>query len=215
MARNNTPQALLKACYWDDGCYEVGCDEAGRGCLAGDLYAAAVILPQQGLPQLHLNDSKQLTARKRNELRVAIEQEALAWAVAVVTVEEIERINILQASILGMHRAIEALQLVPQRILVDGNRFKPYKQIPHFCIVKGDATYQSIAAASILAKTHRDAYMEALDEEYPQYGWKQNKGYPTAAHFKAIEQYGHSPHHRRTFAVHRFQAPSLFSEEEL
>lgn len=179
---------------------EAGCDEAGRGCLAGDVYAAAVILPVTFAHPL-LNDSKQLTAAHRNELRGIIEDQALAWAVAAVSPAEIDRINILQASFLAMHRAIDTLAERPELLLIDGNRFAPYWGIAHQCIVKGDAKYASIAAASILAKTHRDAHMEALAEAYPQYGWAQNKGYPTRAHRAAIAAHGPTPHHRQSFKL--------------
>ena len=181
-----------------DGLTEAGCDEAGRGALAGDLYAAAVIWdPAKPLPGI--NDSKQLTARKREELRRIIEQEAVAWAVGVATINEVDRFNVLYASFLAMHRAVSALRIVPQRLLIDGNRFTPYPGIPHHCLVKGDATYVSIAASSVLAKTHRDAYMHRLDAAYPQYGWAHNAGYPTKAHRSAIAKYGLSPYHRKTF----------------
>lgn len=177
---------------------EAGCDEAGRGCLAGPVFAAAVILPPDfSVPRL--NDSKQIGEHLRRELRVLIEQNALAWAVAQSDASEIDRINILQASFLAMHRAIDQLAIRPQVLLIDGNRFKPYPGIAHYCIVKGDARYQSIAAASILAKTHRDEYMIQMHAQYPNYNWLQNKGYPTAAHRKAITQYGHSPIHRLSF----------------
>ena len=180
---------------------EAGCDEAGRGCLAGAVYAAAVILP----PDYHnemLNDSKQLTERRRYLLRTEIERDAVAWAVGIVSPEEIDKINILNASILAMHRALDQLKVRPQAIIVDGNRFKPYTSpdpIPHTTIVKGDAKYLSIAAASILAKTYRDDYMNKLAEEYPQYDWLSNKGYPTKKHREAIRLYGTTPYHRRTF----------------
>ncbi len=179
---------------------EAGCDEAGRGCLAGPVFAAAVILPDQFNHPL-LNDSKQLTEHQRNTLRPIIEQEALAWCVGVVTATEIDEINILNASILAMHRALDGLGIRPDAILVDGNRFKPYHDIPSTCIVKGDATYRSIAAASILAKTHRDEFMDRIASEYPQYAWDKNKGYPTKAHRQAIEQTGPSPYHRMSFRL--------------
>ena len=184
--------------YFYENCIEAGCDEAGRGCLAGSVYAAAVILPKDFNNEL-LNDSKQLTERQRYALRPVIEREALAWAVGVVTAEEIDHINILNASILAMHRALEKLSMKPQAIIVDGNRFKPYHDIPYTTIIKGDGKYMSIAAASILAKTYRDDYMNALAEEYPMYEWKKNKGYPTKAHRQAIRQFGISPYHRRTY----------------
>lgn len=177
---------------------EVGCDEAGRGCLAGAVYAAAVILPPDYRNEL-LNDSKKLTERQRYGLRSVIEQDALAWAVGVVSPEEIDEINILNASFLAMHRAIEQLDIRPQHLLIDGNRFNPYPGIPHTAVVKGDGKYLSIAAASILAKTYRDDYMNRLHEEYPVYGWKGNKGYPTKKHREAIRLYGTSPYHRMSF----------------
>lgn len=177
---------------------EAGCDEAGRGCLAGAVYAAAVILPPDYRNEL-LNDSKKLTERQRYGLRSVIEQDALAWAVGVVSPEEIDEINILNASFLAMHRAIEQLDIRPQHLLIDGNRFNPYLGIPHTAVVKGDGKYLSIAAASILAKTYRDDYMNRLHEEYPVYGWKGNKGYPTKKHREAIRLYGTSPYHRMSF----------------
>ena len=186
------------------GIAEAGCDEAGRGPLAGSVFAAAVILPQDFRCET-LNDSKQLTEHQRYALREVIEREALAWAVAEVTAEEIDRINILQASILGMHRALAQLKIVPEHILVDGNKWKPYipdgdlLEIPARTVVKGDATYMSIAAASVLAKTYRDDYMLRLHGEYPMYHWDDNKGYPTPAHYEAIRQYGITPYHRKTF----------------
>ncbi|MGN0231495.1 MAG: ribonuclease HII [Muribaculaceae bacterium] len=186
--------------YLQNGRIEAGCDEAGRGCLAGPVFAAAVILPDQFNHPL-LNDSKQLTEHQRNSLRPIIEQEALAWCVGVVTAAEIDEINILNASILAMHRALDGLRIRPEAILVDGNRFKPYHDIPSTCIVKGDATYRSIAAASILAKTHRDEFMDRIAAEYPQYAWDKNKGYPTKAHRQAIEQTGPSPYHRMSFRL--------------
>ena len=194
---------MLQA-YMIPGIPEAGCDEAGRGPLAGSVFAAAVILPQDFANEV-LNDSKQLTEHQRYTLREVIEREALAWAVAEVTAEEIDRINILQASILGMHRALGKLSIVPEHILVDGNKWKPYipegglLEIPARTVVKGDATYMSIAAASILAKTYRDDYMLRLHKEYPMYHWDENKGYPTAAHYEAIKQYGVTPYHRKTF----------------
>lgn len=179
-------------------CKEAGCDEAGRGCLAGPVYAAAVILP----PDFHdplLNDSKQLTEKQRDQLRAVIEAEALFWAVAHATPEEIDRINILQASYLSMHRALEGLAVQPDFILVDGNRFRAYASVPHLCVVKGDGKYASIAAASVLAKTYRDAEMLRLAGQFPDYHWAQNKGYPTLAHREAIRRHGLTPHHRRSF----------------
>ena len=183
-----------------DGAIEAGCDEAGRGCIAGPVFAAAVILP----PDFHdpeLDDSKKLSAPKREMLRILIEKEALAWAVAMVPEKEIDEINILNASFLSMHLALDSLNLRPSHLLIDGNRFKPYGHIPYTCIVKGDGIYASIAAASVLAKTHRDAYMLALHQEYPQYGWEQNKGYPTRAHRQAVLENGPSPYHRRSFRL--------------
>lgn len=188
--------------YLKADCIEVGVDEAGRGCLAGDVYAAAVILPD-GFSNELLNDSKQLTEKQREQLRVVIENEAVAWAVGIVTAKEIDEINILNASILAMHRALAQVEqkLQFQHIIVDGNRFKPYRDIAHQTVVKGDGKYMSIAAASILAKTHRDEYMCRLHDEYPQYDWKGNKGYPTKKHRLAIEQYGTTPYHRMTFRL--------------
>ena len=179
---------------------EAGCDEAGRGCLAGPVFAAAVILPETFQNEL-LNDSKQLTEKLRYALRPIIEQEALAWAVGIVMPEEIDRINILKASFLAMHRAVDQLKVRPQHLLIDGNRFTPYPEVPHTTIVKGDGTYMSIAAASILAKTYRDDYMNQLDEQFPVYHWKENKGYPTKAHREAIRQFGITPHHRKSFTL--------------
>ena len=179
---------------------EAGCDEAGRGCLAGAVYAAAVILP----PDFHceaLNDSKQLSEKNRYALRPLIEREAIAWAIGIVTPEEIDQINILNASFLAMHRAIERLQPCPEHLLIDGNRFNPYPGIAHTTIVKGDGKYASIAAASILAKTYRDDYMNRLAEEYPAYHWDENKGYPTRAHREAIRVHGITPYHRKTFTL--------------
>lgn len=177
---------------------EAGCDEAGRGCLAGAVYAAAVILPPDFRNEL-LNDSKQLSERQRYDLRPVIEREALAWAVGVVSPEEIDHINILNASFLAMHRAIDALKVRPQHLLIDGNRFRPYPGVPHTTVVKGDGKYLSIAAASVLAKTYRDDYMLRLHAQYPDYGWDRNKGYPTARHRAAIAQHGATPYHRRSF----------------
>ena len=176
---------------------EAGCDEAGRGCLAGPVYAAAVILPKDFSNEL-LNDSKKLTETQRYALREVIEREALAWAVGVVTAAEIDDINILKASFLAMQRAVEQLKIVPQHLLIDGNRFTPYK-IPYTTVVKGDAKFMSIAAASILAKTYRDDYMLGISRDYPQYDWQKNKGYPTPKHRAAIREYGATPHHRMTF----------------
>lgn len=186
--------------YFHAHLIEAGCDEAGRGCLAGPVFAAAVILPADYCQPM-LNDSKQLTPRRRQQLRTHIEHHALAWAVAAVSAEEIDRINILRASILAMHRALDALMLRPQAIIVDGNRFTPYPDTPHRTIVKGDALYASIAAASILAKTHRDEHMAQLHAQYPHYDWLHNAGYPTPRHRSALLTHGISPHHRRTFRL--------------
>ena len=186
--------------YMNSGVVEAGCDEAGRGCLAGAVYAAAVVLPPDFRNEL-LNDSKKLTEKQRYALRPLIEEAALAWAVGIVTPQEIDRINILNASFLAMHRAIEQLRVAPQHLLIDGNRFKPYPGIAHTCVVKGDGKYEAIAAASILAKTYRDDYMNGLHEKYPMYDWKSNKGYPTKAHRAAIAQYGPSPYHRLSFQL--------------
>ena len=184
--------------HYYEGKVEAGCDEAGRGCLAGSVYAAAVILPV-GYQNELLNDSKQLTEKRRYELREIIQRDAVAWAVGIVTPEEIDKINILNASILAMHRALDQLQVRPEAVIVDGNRFKKYKDLPHTTIVKGDGKYLSIAAASILAKTYRDDYMNQLAEEYPQYDWHSNKGYPTKKHREAIRQYGTTPYHRMSY----------------
>ena len=184
--------------YLNKELIEAGCDEAGRVCLAGSVYADAVILPKDFKNEL-LNDSKQLTEHQRYALREVIEKEALAWAVGVVTPAEIDEINILNASFLAMHRAVDGLKLKPQHLLIDGNRFKKYQDVPHTTVVKGDGKYLSIAAASILAKTYRDDYMKALHEEYPYYDWSSNKGYPTKKHRAAIREYGTTPYHRMTF----------------
>ena len=179
-------------------CVEAGCDEAGRGCLAGPVVAAAVILDKdKDYPEL--NDSKQLTEKKRMQLRDLVMQEALSYGVGIVSPQEIDKINILNASFLAMHRALDQLKLQPELLLIDGNRFNPYKKVKHVCIVGGDAKYQSIAAASILAKTTRDLMMKEYDEQYPQYNWKKNKGYPTLEHKQAIADYGTTPLHRMTF----------------
>ena len=194
--------------YFKQGVIEAGCDEAGSGCLAGSVYAAAVILPPQYSNE-KLNDSKKLTAKQRYALREEIQRDAVAWALGIVTAEEIDKMNILRASITAMHRALDALSVRPQHIIVDGNRFYDYSDksaqadcpsvVPHTTIVKGDGKYLSIAAASILAKTYRDDYMRALHEEYPYYGWDHNAGYPTKEHRKGIEMHGVSPYHRMTF----------------
>lgn len=179
---------------------EAGCDEAGRGCLAGPVFAAAVILPKTFRHPL-LNDSKQLSEEERDKLRPLIERKALAWAVAMVDHEEIDRINILKASFKAMHLAVDQLNIRPELLLIDGNRFTPYLGIAHHCVVQGDAIYASIAAASVLAKTHRDEYMYRLHEAHPQYGWNDNKGYGTAFHRQQIKLNGLSPYHRKTFGV--------------
>lgn len=188
----------MLANHYYEGKIEAGCDEAGRGCLAGSVYAAAVILPAN-YENAALNDSKQLTDHRRKLLRVEIERDAVAWAVGIVTAEEIDRINILNASILAMHRALDQLKVRPEAIIVDGNRFKPYHDLPSTTIVKGDGKYLSIAAASILAKTYRDDYMDQLAKEYPDYDWQGNKGYPTRKHREAIRQHGITPYHRKSF----------------
>lgn len=198
---------MLPTCYITAR-NEAGCDEAGRGCLAGPVYAAAVILPDDFHHPL-LNDSKQLSEAKRDKLRPIIEQEAVAWAVGVVTAAEIDKINILRASILAMHRALDQLVVRPGAIIVDGNKFSDYNGIPWQTFVKGDGRFANIAAASILAKTHRDEYMTRLHEEFPAYGWDVNKGYPTRAHREAIREHGPSPHHRLSFRLLDLQ-PSLF-----
>lgn len=188
---------MLKDHYYE-GLIEAGCDEAGRGCLAGSVYAAAVVLPV-GYQNAQLNDSKKLTDHQRKALRTIIERDAVAWAVGIVTAQEIDEINILNASILAMHRALDQLKVRPEAVIVDGNRFKPYGDLPYTTIVKGDGKYLSIAAASILAKTYRDDYMDQLAEEYPQYDWKSNKGYPTKKHRQAIKEYGITPYHRKSY----------------
>jgi len=190
---------MLKPFYLD-GIREAGCDEAGRGCLAGPVYAAAVILPKR-YRNRELNDSKKLTARQRERLRDEIMTHALAWSIASCSNTEIDTMNILRASITAMHRAIAGLKVTPLLLLIDGNRFYAYEKIPHQTIIRGDATYLSIAAASVLAKTERDRYMEELDTLFPQYGWRQNKGYPTTAHRKAIAMHGPSPWHRLSFKL--------------
>lgn len=196
MKKTNEGKHLLPHYYAD--LIEAGCDEAGRGCLAGSVYAAAVILPR-GYDNPLLNDSKKLTEKKRKELRDQIVRDAVAWAVGVVTPEEIDKINILKASFLAMHRALDQLTVRPEAVIVDGNRFTPYRDLPYTTIVKGDGKYQAIAAASILAKTFRDEYMDKLAEEYPYYDWQTNKGYPTKAHREGIRLHGVSPYHRKSY----------------
>ena len=196
----------LLSCF-KEGTIEAGCDEAGRGCLAGPVFAAAVILPE-GFHHPVLNDSKKLSRNQREQLRYIIEDEAIAWKVAMLDNNEIDEFNILKSSFMAMHRAIDDLNTKPELLLIDGNRFIPYEGIPHQCIIKGDGKFASIAAASILAKTHRDEFMLGLNDEYPQYNWAQNKGYPTAKHRKAIMEYGICSYHRKSFKLH-FQG-SLF-----
>ena len=179
---------------------EAGCDEAGRGCLAGPVVAAAVILPKDFKNEL-LNDSKKISEKNRNKLWLIIEAEATSWGIGFVSPNEIDKINILQASFLAMHRAIEQLQAKPKHLVIDGNKFNPYKKIPHTCIIKGDGKYMNIAAASILAKTHRDELMYNIHEKFPHYNWKKNKGYPTKEHREAISTHGTSPHHRMSFKL--------------
>ena len=185
--------------YLQEGRIEAGCDEAGRGCLAGPVYAAAVILPADFENEL-MNDSKKLTEKQRYELRPIIEQQALAWAVGIVDNHEIDRVNILNASFLAMHRAVGQLSLMPQHLLIDGNRFNAYPEIKHTCIVKGDGKFLSIAAASVLAKTYRDDFMKKIHLEYPQFDWLKNKGYPTLYHRKVVREIGITSYHRKTFA---------------
>ncbi|KAA6351165.1 Ribonuclease HII [termite gut metagenome] len=187
--------------YLNKNVLEVGCDEAGRGCLAGPVYAAAVIFPNDFRNE-YLNDSKLLSEKQRCALRNVIQQEALAWAIGVVSPEEIDQINILNASFLAMHHAIDSLNIHPEHILIDGNRFKQYSGVPHTTVIKGDGIYLSIAAASILAKTYRDDYMTQLHAEFPMYEWNRNKGYPTAKHRQAISKYGISPQHRVSFNLY-------------
>jgi len=198
--------------YYQDQLIEAGCDEAGRGCYAGPVFAAAVILPRDFYHPV-LNDSKQLTADQRLELKYFIKEHAISYAVAMVDHEEIDQINILQASFKAMHLALDKLRKRPSFVLVDGNRFRPYKKLKHECIVQGDGTYASIAAASILAKTHRDSYMRQLHKEFPHYNWKQNKGYGTVEHRKAIESHGLCKYHRKSFAIDPTQF-ELFAEED-
>ena len=197
MPKTMTMPTTLKRCMIP-GIIEAGCDEAGRGCLAGPVSCAAVILPP-GFSNDLLNDSKQLTARQREVLRPIIEREALAWAVVMVEPAEIDRINILNASIVGMQRALDALSIIPEHIIVDGNRFRPWHDVPYDTVVKGDATYMSIAAASVLAKTHRDELMTRLAAECPGYGWERNMGYPTREHLAALDSLGLTPYHRLTY----------------
>lgn len=194
--------------FLNQGIVEAGCDEAGRGPLAGPVYAAAVILP----PDFHhpyLNDSKKMTERERNLLRPIIEKEAIAFAVEAVSAEEIDSLNILRASITGMHRAVARLSTVPEFLLIDGNKFIPYPGIPHQCVIKGDGKFTSIAAASVLAKTYRDEQMRKLAQDYPQYGWERNMGYPTREHIEAIKKFGFTPYHRKSFHLKELE-PTLF-----
>ncbi len=197
--------------FHTEGLLEAGCDEAGRGCLAGPVFAAAVILPSDFSCE-ELNDSKKLTERMRYNLRPFIEENALDWAVGVVSPQEIDEINILKASFLAMHRALNQLKLRPNHLIIDGNRFTPYNDVPHHCIVKGDGKYLSIAAASVLAKTYRDDFMVKIDADYPDYQWKKNKGYPTKDHRLAIERHGATPHHRQSFTLLDPQMKLNFSE---
>lgn len=186
--------------FYKEGVIEAGCDEAGRGCLAGPVVAAAVILPADYSHQV-LNDSKKLSLKQRNEIKDQIKSDAIAWAIGVVSHTEIDEINILNASFLAMHRAVDELQTKPELLLIDGNRFNPYNDIPHESIVKGDGKYYSIAAASVLAKTYRDELMHGLHQEFPQYGWDSNAGYPTKTHRQAIRDFGITPHHRTSFRL--------------
>lgn len=210
LAQIKTVNLLLP--YYQDALTEAGCDEAGRGCLAGPVFAAAVILPRDFHHPL-LNDSKQTKECDRDMLRGVIEREAIAFAVASICNEEIDRINILKASFKAMHEALARLSLQPQMLLIDGNRFHPYGNIPHTCVIQGDGKYASIAAASILAKTYRDEYMHQLHERFPHYGWKENKGYPTRRHRDAIREHGDTPYHRRSFRLLPDQL-SLDGDEE-
>lgn len=196
---------MLQSCYQNQ-LIEAGCDEAGRGCLAGPVFAAAVILPPEFTHPL-LNDSKQMAVADRYALREVIKEQALAWAVAQVDHEEIDRINILKASFKAMHLAINQLKLKPKLLLIDGHMFYAYPEIPHHCVVKGDATYASIAAASVLAKTYRDDFMLSLHQQFPKYGWSTNKGYGTAEHRNAIANHGFTPYHRRSFNISSLQIP--------
>lgn len=194
--------------HYHEGLVEAGCDEAGRGCLAGSVFAAAVIFPD-GYNNDEINDSKQLSATHRYKLRQIVERDALAWAVGIVTAQEIDEMNILRASITAMHRALDKLKVRPEAVIVDGNKFLPYQKIPYQTIVKGDGKFLSIAAASILAKTFRDDYMLDLHREYPQYAWDKNKGYPTKAHRDAIRKFGTTPYHRLTFNLLGYTEPEL------
>lgn len=198
--------------FLDPSLIEAGCDEAGRGCLAGPVYAAAVILPKDYRNE-QLNDSKQLSEKKRYLLRTEIEHDAIDWAVGTVSPSEIDEINILNASFLAMHRALDRLKVRPEALLIDGNRFKAYRDLPHSTIIKGDGKYMSIAAASILAKTYRDDYMKQIHSEYPQYGWNANKGYPARAHRQAILHYGTTPYHRLSFNLIGNRQLELFDQE--
>jgi ribonuclease HII len=191
--------SMLKS-FHTQACIEAGCDEAGRGCIAGPVFAAAVILPSE-YQNSSLDDSKKLSAKSRNQLRQVVEKEALAFAVGIVDEKEIDSINILNASFLAMHRALDQLRIQPEHLIIDGNRFKPYAELAYSCIIKGDGKYASIAAASILAKTYRDEYMGKLHQEFPEYGWDRNMGYPTKQHRKALLEFGPSPYHRRSFRL--------------
>lgn len=208
MRNRNNSATILAGNQWTD-IPEAGCDEAGRGCLAGPVFAAAVILPDH----FHcptLNDSKKLSEKRRYQLRPFIEQNAIAWAIGIASAKEIDEMNILNASILAMHRAIDSLSVKPKHLLIDGNRFKPFHQIPYHCFVQGDGRFLSIAAASVLAKTYRDDYMILLDKQFPEYHWINNKGYPTEEHREAILKHGISPHHRRSFRLLDQQTKLIF-----
>lgn len=196
--------------FFQDQLLEAGCDEAGRGCFAGPVFASAVILPKHFFHPL-LNDSKQLTEEERNELRIVIEKEAISFAVASISHREIDRINILQASVKAMHVSVSRLAIQPGLLLIDGNYFRKYKRIPHKCIVKGDATYSAIAAASILAKTYRDEFMKKLHEEFPHYNWACNKGYGTPEHRRALDEYGLCKYHRKSWRLFQQEQPELFN----
>jgi ribonuclease HII len=208
LKQNQEIASIMLQSFYQEELIEAGCDEAGRGCLAGPVFAAAVILPKQFSHPL-LNDSKQVTEKTRNELRIIIESEAIAFTVASIDNNEIDKINILKASFKAMHHALDGLKKKPQLLLIDGNRFVPYKKIPHHCIVKGDGIYASIAAASILAKTYRDEYMLQLHEQFPHYAWNKNKGYGSLIHRKAIGEYGQCQYHRKTFRL-KVQPSELF-----